>query len=110
GHEHHVEPRNIVGAIANEAGVDSEYIGRIDIRADHSFVDLPKGMPKEVFTHLKKVWVANQQLAIQRVSAKDSGYTTPRKPKSKTKPKSKSKKKRELADKNTAKTKKKREK
>ncbi|GAB3686171.1 DEAD/DEAH box helicase [Salinisphaera aquimarina] len=67
GHQHGVEPRNIVGAIANEAGVDSKDIGRIDIRDDHSMVDLPQGMPPEIFSHLKTVWVANRQLAISRV-------------------------------------------
>ena len=66
GHAHGVEPRNIVGAIANEAGVDSKNIGRIDIQDDFSLVDLPKGMPKEIFEHLKTVWVASRQLAITR--------------------------------------------
>lgn len=66
GRAHGVEPRNIVGAIANEAGVESAHIGRIDIRDDHSLVDLPKGMPGEIFEHLKTVWVANRQLAISR--------------------------------------------
>ncbi|HEX2082951.1 MAG TPA: DEAD/DEAH box helicase, partial [Xanthomonadaceae bacterium] len=48
GHQHGVQPGNIVGAIANEAELDSRYIGRIDIRDDHSLVDLPEGMPREV--------------------------------------------------------------
>src|SRR5690606_7516370 len=62
GHMHGVQPGNIVGAIANEADLDSRYIGRIDIRDDHSLVDLPQGMPNEVLEHLKKVWVSGQQL------------------------------------------------
>ena len=41
GHVHGVKPGNIVGAIANEAGLGSEYIGRIDIHEDYSTVDLP---------------------------------------------------------------------
>ena len=65
GHEHGVKPGNIVGAIANESGLDSQYIGRLSIRADHSLVDLPDGMPDEVFQHLQKVWVARQQLRIK---------------------------------------------
>jgi ATP-dependent RNA helicase DeaD len=68
GHQHNVEPRNIVGAIANEAGLDSAYIGRIDIREDYSLVDLPAGMPKDIFKDLKKTWVAGQQLQIRRWS------------------------------------------
>jgi ATP-dependent RNA helicase DeaD len=67
GQRHKVKPGNIVGAIANEAGLDSQHIGRITIHDDYSLVDLPKGMPKAVFTRLKKVWVSGQQLRISRV-------------------------------------------
>jgi ATP-dependent RNA helicase DeaD len=70
GKSHGVQPGNIVGAIANEAGIDSKHIGRIDIRDDHSLVDLPEGMPEETFQHLKKVWVTGQQLHISRAGDK----------------------------------------
>jgi ATP-dependent RNA helicase DeaD len=66
GREHGVQPGNIMGAIANEAGLDGKSIGRIVIRDDHSFVDLPGGMPKEVFKQLQKVRVAGQKLEISR--------------------------------------------
>ncbi|GMR01567.1 MAG: DEAD/DEAH box helicase [Gammaproteobacteria bacterium] len=64
GHDHQVKPGNIVGAIANEADIESKYIGRISIYDDHSTVDLPEGMPKELLYTLKKVWVSGQQLKI----------------------------------------------
>ncbi len=64
GHDHNVKPGNIVGAIANEAGLDSQYMGRISIYDDHSYIDLPEGMPKEVFNDLKKTRVAGQALNI----------------------------------------------
>ena len=67
GHVHGVKPGNIVGAIANEAEIESEYIGRIEILDDHSIIDLPEGMPKELFKHLKAVWVSGQRLQISRV-------------------------------------------
>jgi ATP-dependent RNA helicase DeaD len=66
GHVHGVKPGNIVGAIANEADLESRYIGRIDIRDDHSLIDLPEGMPREVMDHLKRVRVAGQPLRISR--------------------------------------------
>ncbi|MGD9842611.1 MAG: DEAD/DEAH box helicase, partial [Steroidobacteraceae bacterium] len=47
GNEHQVKPGNIVGAIANEAGIDAKHIGRIEIFDTYSLVDLPEGMPKE---------------------------------------------------------------
>jgi ATP-dependent RNA helicase DeaD len=64
GHEHGVKPANIVGAIANEAGLEARHIGRIEIYDDHSTLDLPEGMPKELLDHLKSVWVAGHQLRI----------------------------------------------
>lgn len=66
GHAHGVQPGNIVGAIANEAELDSKYIGRIDIRDDHTFVDLPQGMPREVLEILKKARVAGRPLRMSR--------------------------------------------
>jgi ATP-dependent RNA helicase DeaD len=65
-----VEPKHIVGAIANEAGLEGRYIGRIDIRDDHTTLDLPSGMPKEIFQHLKKTRVCGRQLAIRRLGGK----------------------------------------
>jgi ATP-dependent RNA helicase DeaD len=77
GHAHGVKPGNIVGAIANEAGLDSKRIGRVDIRDDHSLVDLPAGMPDEILQHLQKVWVVGQQL---RMVEDGKPFAAPRKP------------------------------
>ncbi len=66
GSAHGVKPANIVGAIANEAGLEARHIGRIEIFEDHSTLDLPDGMPKELMEHLKTVWVAGQQLRISQ--------------------------------------------
>ena len=66
GYEDGVKPGNIVGAIANEAGLDAKHIGRIEIFEDHTFLDLPDGMPEDVLRHLKTVWCAGQQLRITR--------------------------------------------
>ncbi|RMG57595.1 MAG: DEAD/DEAH box helicase [Gammaproteobacteria bacterium] len=66
GRTHQVKPGHIVGAIANEAGLEGRYIGRITINDDHSLVDLPEGMPKEIFNELKRVRVAGRPLRISR--------------------------------------------
>ena len=68
GRKDNVKPGNLVGAIANEAGLQGRMIGRIQIFESHSLVDLPKGMPKEVFKHLKQLKVMNRELKIQRAS------------------------------------------
>ena len=68
GYDHGVKPGNIVGAIANEARLDSKMIGQIEIFDDYSVVDLPSGMPKDVYQDLKKAWVCQQQLKITSLS------------------------------------------
>lgn len=68
GRQHGVKPGNIVGAIANETGIEGRLIGRVVIEEDYSLVDLPPGMPKAIFRDLQKVWVAGRQLQISRVS------------------------------------------
>ena len=78
GYQHQVKPGNIVGAIANEAGLDAQHIGHIDIHNEFSLVDLPKGMPNEVFQDLKKTRVCGQRLNISRLGQlekkKKDGY------------------------------------
>jgi ATP-dependent RNA helicase DeaD len=70
GSVHGIKPGNIVGAIANEADIEGVHIGRVDIREDHSYVDLPEGMPKEIFKQLQKVRVAGRELRISRIAEK----------------------------------------
>jgi ATP-dependent RNA helicase DeaD len=77
GNRHGLKPGNLVGAVANEAGLESRYIGRIEIEDDFSTIELPEGMPKEVFQHLKKVWVVGRPLQISRL-AEDGGSAAPR--------------------------------
>jgi len=67
GWRDHVRPGNIVGAIANEAGLTGRSIGRIRIYESHSTVDLPKGMPEAVFTDLQRLKVMNKELQISRL-------------------------------------------
>ncbi|HEB27507.1 MAG TPA: ATP-dependent helicase, partial [Porticoccus sp.] len=63
-------PKDIVGAIANEAGIESQHIGRIRLENDHSTVDLPEGMPKDIFNHLKnKVRVCQQPMRLSLPSS-----------------------------------------
>jgi ATP-dependent RNA helicase DeaD len=64
GRNQGVMPKDIVGAIANEAGIEYDHIGYIGLEADYSTVDLPEGMPKEVFQHLKKIRVRQHPLNI----------------------------------------------
>ncbi len=69
GKEHGAEAKNIVGAIANEAGIESKYIGHLKLNDTYSTIELPEGMPKDVYKHLKRVWVCGQQLKISKITA-----------------------------------------
>jgi ATP-dependent RNA helicase DeaD len=80
GHDHEVSPGNIVGAIANEIDIDSKYIGGIRIYDDHSTVELPTGMPAEIFQHLKRVRVRSRPLNITLADGKPEGAPAAKKP------------------------------
>ena len=61
-----IRPGNLVGAIANETGLNGKAIGRIQIFDDHSTIDLPTGMPEDVFQSLRQLRVLNKPLQISR--------------------------------------------
>jgi ATP-dependent RNA helicase DeaD len=65
GRDHGVSPKDIVGAIANEANISSKFIGNIKIMPGFSVVELPADMPNEVQQTLKQTRVKNQQLDIK---------------------------------------------
>ena len=64
GEYHGAQKGDIVGAIANEVGLDPQNMGKIRMFKDHTFIDLPKDMPKEIFEALKTVWVQGHQMNI----------------------------------------------
>ncbi|MDX8410849.1 MAG: DEAD/DEAH box helicase [Mariprofundaceae bacterium] len=89
GHNQDVRPANIVGAIANEAGIDSQYIGRINIHDGYSLIDLPEGMPKVIFNELKKVRVSGHPLKISRLAEEKRPRSSDNRTKDKSKGRSK---------------------
>lgn len=77
GREHGVSPRDIVGAIANEAGIESQHIGHIKLHGEFSTVDLPEGMPKDLLQHLKRVRIRNNPM---RISVDQGAFKKDRRP------------------------------
>ncbi len=67
GRKHGVKAGELVGAIANEAGIEGEFIGTINILEECSTIDLPEGMPKAILKHLRKTRVKGMNLAMDRV-------------------------------------------
>ena len=97
GNNDKITPSNIVGAIANEADIESRFIGEIKLHDEYSTVDLPKGMPTELLNHLKKVRVCAKPMQISVLNGDNSGpegetYST------KSKPEPRAPRKRELDD------------
>ena len=66
GWQDRIKPGHLVGAIANESGLDGRQIGKITIFDDYSTVDLPQGMPPELMKRLQGVRVMQKELRISR--------------------------------------------
>ena len=77
GKNDNVDPSNIVGAIANEADISSQYIGQIILHDDYSTVDLPEGMPDDVFKILKKARVRSKVLNLSLLTENASSSRGP---------------------------------
>ncbi len=73
GYKDGVKPGNIVGAIANEANIESKFIGHIEIFDSFATVDLPSGMPGEVVNHLKKTRICGRPLNIEDINSSKGG-------------------------------------
>lgn len=80
GHRDGVRPGNIVGAIANEAGIDGQFIGPIKILDSFSTIDLPSDLPREVVQTLRNTWVVGKQLRLSPCSSDGDGERGNRKP------------------------------
>ncbi|MAP64931.1 MAG: ATP-dependent RNA helicase [Microbacterium sp.] len=65
GKRHRVEPRQIVGALANEGGLRRDDFGRIQIRPDFSLVELPTQMPRETLERLADTRISGRLIEIR---------------------------------------------
>ena len=77
GRVHGVEPGNIVGAISNEAKLNSREIGKIKLFDYFSLVDLPKNIPQEKLNKLRATWICNEQLQISLDTGKNEFAADP---------------------------------
>ncbi|HJW25429.1 MAG TPA: DEAD/DEAH box helicase [Rhodocyclaceae bacterium] len=77
GRDHGVQVKDIVGAIANEAGIESRFIGRIALYDESSTVELPAGMPKEVANLLKRTRVRGVPINLRPDERKEGSWQKP---------------------------------
>jgi len=75
-----VRPADIVGAIANEAGVPGHAIGAIDIYERHSFVDIPGQYLKQVLESMDGAAIRSRDVRIRVAAPQEKGRPPKRKP------------------------------
>jgi ATP-dependent RNA helicase DeaD len=68
GRRSKVTPAQIVGAIANEGGLDRADFGKIDIHSDHSIVQLPARLPEGALQSLARTRIGNKLIHLRRVT------------------------------------------
>lgn len=73
GRDHGVQVKDIVGAIANEAGIESRFIGRIALYDESSTIELPAGMPKEADAALKRTRVRGVPINLRPDEGRQDG-------------------------------------
>jgi len=74
GKRQKIGPRQIVGALANEGGLKSRDFGAIDIRGDHTLVELPATLPAETWKKLHKTRISGKLIELTL----DTGHKPPR--------------------------------
>ena len=86
GKRQKINPRMIVGAIANEGGLSRSDFGYIGIKPDHSIVELPARLPDDAWEKLKSTRISGKLIELRRdhgpsrgkTGAKPAGRTKPR--------------------------------
>jgi ATP-dependent RNA helicase DeaD len=73
GRRHKVQPGAIVGAIANEGGLSRQDFGHIDIRIDHSLVELPADLPPRTLDALSRTRISGQLIELTREDGERPG-------------------------------------
>ncbi len=80
GRRHKIAPRQIVGALANEGGLQRGDFGKIEIRADHSLVELPASLPPGVWDALRSTRISGQLIHLELDAGRpERGEAKPRK-------------------------------
>ncbi len=73
GTSHGAQVKNIVGAIANESGIPSRLIRKVQLESEYSIVELPADLHDSVLQHLRKTWVCGRPLQISSLDEAREG-------------------------------------
>ena len=72
GRDDGIEPKHIVGTIANEADLSSRYIGHVKLHDNYSTVELPEGLPTELLKHFQTLKICGKAMNLHRISENDA--------------------------------------
>ena len=67
GQKHQVSEDALKNLFVEEAGVDKKMIGDVEMRHHYTLIDLPEGMPADIFQLLVTVKIQQQPLKIKRL-------------------------------------------
>ncbi|MBS3964695.1 MAG: DbpA RNA binding domain-containing protein [Methylomonas sp.] len=70
GRIHHIDRDTLITVLVDEAGVERKRLQHVDIRENYTLVDLPEGMPSDIFQLLSETTLAGRKLDIRRVKNK----------------------------------------
>ena len=65
-------PKEIVGALANEGGIEGRFIGQINLLNDFSTVELPSNLPGELLAALGRIQVRHRPLCLRPMPADET--------------------------------------
>jgi len=74
GSDHDAQKGNIVGAVANESGIENEFIGHIEIYEQYSTIDLPEGMPNHILKTLQDARIMGRKMQLKREEVEDFSH------------------------------------
>lgn len=73
GKKNKIRAKDIVGAIANEAGVPGKTLGAIDLFDDYTFVDVPSEFVRDVLHGMKNAKIKGKKVHIE-IAKKEKTY------------------------------------
>lgn len=74
GRNHGVQVKDIVGAFANETGLQSRYIGRIGLYEESSTIELPSGMPKATENLMQRIRIKGFAINLRRDGGSEKNF------------------------------------
>ncbi|MEG0856593.1 MAG: DbpA RNA binding domain-containing protein, partial [Terrisporobacter sp.] len=70
GKNQRVQAKDVVGAIAGEAGIPGKLVGTIDIYDKYTFVEVPKENAKKVLEKMKDIKIKGNKINIETANTR----------------------------------------